>query len=159
MVKRGRSRASCLIWATKLNGPLTETKQNKSERQNASATAQWAAACVMNKNLKLCWVSCGRFFYFFIFYFRFLQNYIFVFEIYRNIPRPPRCRAAGTWPPRCRAEGANLQKKRKTNCGQVPGNRPPGTRAAGLPGRPAGGRPAPHPYIRVLAAPPPHLPC
>jgi len=57
MVKRGRSRASCLIWATKLNGPLTETKQNKSERQNASATAQWAAACVMNKNLKLCWVG------------------------------------------------------------------------------------------------------
>ena len=26
-------------------------------------------------------------------------------------------------------------------------------------GRPAPGRPAPHPYIRVLAAPPPHLPC
>ena len=34
---------------------------------------------------------------FFIFLF-FLQKYIFVFEIYRNIPRPPLCRAAGTWP-------------------------------------------------------------
>jgi len=28
----------------------------------------------------------GRFIYFFIFYFRFLQKYIFVFEIYWNIP-------------------------------------------------------------------------
>ena len=36
------------------------------------------------------------FIYFYIFYFRFLQKYIFVFEICRNIPRPPRCRAAGT---------------------------------------------------------------
>jgi hypothetical protein len=30
---------------------------------------------------------------FFIFYFCFLQKYIFDLEIYRNIPRPPRCRA------------------------------------------------------------------
>ena len=63
-------------------------------------------------------------------------------EIYRNIPRPPRCRAAGTWPPDCRAAGANLQKKRKTNCGQVSANRPPGSQAAGPQGRPAAGRPA-----------------
>jgi len=28
----------------------------------------------------------GRFFYFYIFYFRFLQKYIFDLEIYRNIP-------------------------------------------------------------------------
>ena len=34
-------------------------------------------------------------FYFYFFYFRFLQKYIFVFEIYRNIPRPPGCRATG----------------------------------------------------------------
>jgi len=54
-------------------------------------------------------------------------------EIYRNIPRPPRCRAAGTWPPGCRAAGAYLQKKRKTNCGQVPGNRPSGWGAAAPP--------------------------
>ena len=40
---------------------------------------------------------CTRFFYFYTFYFRFLQKYIFVFKIYRNIPRPPRCRAAGAY--------------------------------------------------------------
>ena len=34
----------------------------------------------------------GRFFYFYIFHFRFLQKIYFRFEIYRNIPRPPRCR-------------------------------------------------------------------
>jgi hypothetical protein len=33
-------------------------------------------------------VGMWRFFIFYIFYFRFLQKYIFVFEIYRNIPRP-----------------------------------------------------------------------
>jgi len=49
-----------------------------------------------------------RFFLFFIFHFHFLQKYIFVFEIYRNIPRPPRCRAAGTWSPRCGVAGAFL---------------------------------------------------
>jgi len=37
----------------------------------------------------------GRFFYFYIFYFCFFQKYIFEFELYRNIPRPPCCRAAG----------------------------------------------------------------
>ena len=42
-----------------------------------------------------------RFFYFYIFYFRFLQKYIFDLEIYINIPRPP-----GSW-----TAGANLQKK------------------------------------------------
>ena len=36
-------------------------------------------------------------FYFYIFYFCFLQKYIFDLEIYRNIPRPPRCRAAGAF--------------------------------------------------------------
>ena len=42
-------------------------------------------------------LSLHAVFYFYIFQFRFLQKYIFVFEIYRNIPS----RAAGTWPPRC----------------------------------------------------------
>ena len=65
-------------------------------------------------------------------------------EIYRNITRPLRCRAAGTWPPGCRAAGAYLQKKRENKFAD---------RSLGT-GRPAGGRPAPHPYIRVLAAPP-----
>ena len=49
-------------------------------------------------------------FYFYIFYFRILQKYIFVFEIYMNIPRPPRCRAAGTWPAGSRTAGAYLKK-------------------------------------------------
>ena len=33
------------------------------------------------------WELGPRFFYFYIFYFRFLQKYIFDLEIYRNIPR------------------------------------------------------------------------
>jgi len=48
---------------------------------------------------------------FFIFYFYFLQKYIFDLEIYRNIPRLPGSGAAGTWPPGSWAAGANLQKK------------------------------------------------
>ena len=52
-----------------------------------------------------------------------------------NIPRPPRCRAAGTWPPDSEAAGAFLKKKiRGENCAQVPGGRSPGSGAAG-PGR------------------------
>ena len=71
----------------------------------------------------------------------------------RNIPRPPRCRAAGIWLPGGRGLSA---KKEEKNCGQVLGNRPPGSRVAGLPGRPAWGAAGPPtPYIRVLAAPPP----
>ena len=63
-------------------------------------------------------------------------------EIYRNIPRPPRCRAAG----------ANLQKKEENKlrtspwepAARQPGDRPPtppGSRAASPQGRPAAGRP------------------
>ena len=73
---------------------------------------------------------------------------MFVFQIYMNIPRPPRCRAAGTY----------LQKKLTKNYAEVPGgpnarqrggqpSRLPGRGAAG-PGRPPAGRPAPQPYIR-----------
>ena len=76
---------------------------------------------------------CLRFFNFYIFYFHFLQKYIFDMEIYRNIPRPPRCRAAG----------ANLQKKEENKlrtgpwepAARQPGGRPPrplGCGAAGL---------------------------
>ena len=36
--------------------------------------------------------------------------FIFVFKIYKNISRPPRCRAAGIWSPRCGAAGAFVQK-------------------------------------------------
>ena len=73
-----------------------------------------------------------RFFLFLYFYFCFLQKYIFDLEIYRNIPRPPRCGAAVAY----------LQKKDEKNCRQVPGDWSPGSWAAGLPGRPATGRPA-----------------
>ena len=72
-----------------------------------------------------------RFFYFYIFYFRFLQKYIFDLEIYKNIPRPPRCRAAGTWTTGRGAAGAFLKKIRRKNCAQVPGGRSPGSGAAG----------------------------
>ena len=85
------------------------------------------------------------------FYFHFLQKYIFDLEIYRNIPRPPRYRAAGRQCLICK-------KKSTKNCAEVPRgpaarqqggqpSRPPGRGAAG-PGRPPAGRPAPQPYIR-----------
>ena len=107
-------------------------------------------------------------FYFYIFQFRFLQKYIFVFEIYRNIPRPPCGRAAGTWPPRCWAGGVFLQKLSQKICAQVPGGpvarqrgerppRPPSSGAAGL-GRPPAGWPAPPPLYKGWLVPP-HLIC
>ena len=52
-------------------------------------------------------------FYFYIFQFYFLQKYIFVFEIYRNIARPPRCRAARSRPPSSGAAGVYSCKFRK----------------------------------------------
>ena len=54
-----------------------------------------------------------------------------------------------------RAAGAYPQKKTKKNYRQVSGDRSPGSGAAGPPGRLAAGRPAPPPYIKVLAAPHP----
>ena len=103
------------------------------------------------------------FLFFFIFYFRFLQKYIFVFKIYRNIPRPPRCRAAGTCSPRCGAAGVFLQKFLRRICAEAPGGpvarqrddrppRPPGSGAAG-PGRPVAGRLPPPALYKGLAAP------
>ena len=64
------------------------------------------------------------FFIFFIFYFCFLQKYIFIFEIYRNIPRPPSCRAAGIY----------LQKLSRKNYAPVPGGLVARQRAAGMGG-------------------------
>ena len=82
---------------------------------------------------------------------------MFVFEIYMNIPRPPHCRAAGTWPPVSWAAGAFLKKKFAEKIER---------RSLGA-GRPAAGRPAlaawlqgdrlSHPYIRVGWSPAPHL--
>ena len=77
----------------------------------------------------------GGFFYFYIFYFRFLQKYIFVFEIYRNIsgrPGPGRS-AAGRQKFLCKNFYENI-------CTQDPGGRSPGSGAAGPSGRPAAGR-------------------
>jgi len=64
----------------------------------------------------------SRGFLFFLFFSRFLQKYIFDMEIYRNIPRPPGCRAAGAY----------LKKR-----GKQIADRSLET------GRPAAGRPAP----------------
>ena len=114
---------------------------------------QWFETALELRKLILRLTRRSGGFYIFIFYifvFCFLQKYIFVFEIYRNIPPPPRCRAAGTWSPRCGAAGAFVQKLlRKYLCagpwGPVArqrGGRPP--QAA----RQRGGRLS-HPYIRV----------
>jgi len=52
----------------------------------------------------------GGFFIFLFFIFIFYKKYIFDLEIYRNILRPSRSRAAGTWPPGSGAAGAFLKK-------------------------------------------------
>ena len=88
---------------------------------------------------------CTRFFYFYTFYFRFLQKYIFVFKIYRNIPRPPRCRAARTWSPRCGAAGLFCKNFRGEFALKPLEDRSPDNGTTGPPGRPAAGR-------RALAA-------
>ena len=78
-------------------------------------------------------------------------------EIYRNIPPPPRCRAAGTWPPGSRAAGAYRQKKTKKIADRSLG--PVARQRGGRPSRAArllGGRLS-HPYIRVGWSPTPHL--
>ena len=97
--------------------------------------------------------------YFYILYFYFLQKYIFVFEIYRNIPCPPRYRAAGPGRPAAGRQGLLCKNFSENICAQFPRGRSPGSGAAGPPGRLAAGRPAlaarlrgdriSHPYIRV----------
>ena len=91
---------------------------------------------------------------------------MFVYEIYMNISRPPRCRAAGTWPPGSRAAGAYLQKKSTKNCAEVPGG-PAARQRGGQPALqaarqrsgghkpPAGGVTGPPTLYKVLAAPHP----
>ena len=79
----------------------------------------------------------GGFFIFFIFYFRFLQKYIFILKIYRNIPPPPRCWAAGIWSPRCGAAGAFLQKFSWRICTEAPRG-PVSRQRGGRPPRPPG---------------------
>ena len=81
----------------------------------------------------------GFLFFIFVFY----KKYIFDLEIYRNIPRPPRCRAAGTWPPGSGAAGAFLKKisRRKLRAGPW-----------GPVARQRGGRPWP-PVCRATGSP------
>ena len=71
-----------------------------------------------------------RFFYFYIFYFRFLQKYIFDLEIYRNILRQRGDRDLAA-----RQPGGRVYPEKKRR--QKIADRSLGT------GRPAAGRPAP----------------
>ena len=83
------------------------------------------------------------------FYFRFLQKYIFVFKIYKNIPRPPRYRAAGTRSPCCRAAGTYLQKISRKNYIPIPGE-PVARQRGGRPSRPPGsGSSRPTSYLQA----------
>ena len=95
-------------------------------------------------------------FFIFIFFFVFLQIYFFVFKIYRNIPRPPRCRATRTWSPRCGAAGAFVQKLLRKYLRAGPWG-PPGRPAVGWPALAARlqGDRLSHPYIRVGWSPHP----
>ena len=74
---------------------------------------------------------------FFIFYFRFLQKYIFTFEIYMNIPGRPAARRPGPGRPVAGRQGLLCKNFCENICAQVPGGQSPGP-----PGRPAAGRPA-----------------
>ena len=73
---------------------------------------------------------------FFIFIFFISGFYKNIFSIWKFTEIYP------TWPPGCRAAGAYLQKKKTKKLQTGPGDRSPGSRAAGLPGRPAAVRPA-----------------
>ena len=81
------------------------------------------------------------FFYFYIFYFRFLQKYIFVFEIYRNIPGRPAAGRPGPGRPAAGRQRLLCKTFCENICAQVPRGRSPCSGAAG-PGCPAAGRPA-----------------
>ena len=66
----------------------------------------------------------------------------FIFVFYKNIfsiwkftgiyPGRPAAGRPGPGRPAAGRQGLICKKKRKQNCSQVPGNRPPGSRAAGI---------------------------
>ena len=58
-------------------------------------------------------ITGSGFFIFLFFISVFYKKYIFYLEIYRNIPRPPRCRAARSRPPSSGAAGVYSCKFRK----------------------------------------------
>jgi len=76
---------------------------------------------------------------------------MFVFEIYMNIPRPPRCLAAGTWPPGRGLSTKKIDKKLHQSPWRT--GRPAAERRA-LAARLRGDRP-PQPYIRCWLPRPP----
>ena len=101
-------------------------------------------------------VTCG--FFIFIFYIFFLQKYILDLKIYRNMPRPPSCRAAGTWPPGSGRQGLLCKSFCSNICGRLAAGRPAplATRQrGGRPWPPAAGGPALPPlYKGWLVSPP-----
>ena len=98
----------CLEYLTDSAGGGRTNSKGIVERRG-SKPVRWLGPSKVHPNERATFQK--RFLIFIFFISVFLQKYIFDMEIYRNIPRPPRYRAAGTWPPRCRAAGANLQKK------------------------------------------------
>ena len=109
--------------------------------------------------------GAGRFFYSYIFYFRFLQKIYFRFGNLQKYTPAARLPAAGTWTPGRGTVGFFVKKisRRKLCPGPwrpvawQPGGRPPrppGSRAAG-PGRSAAGRPALPPLYKGWLVPRP----
>jgi len=93
-------------------------------------------------------------FLYFLFLF-FTKNIFSIWKFTEIYPGRPATGRPGPGRPAAGRQGLICKKKRKQNCSQVPGNRPPGSRAAGLPGRPAGGRPAPPPLYKGVGCPSP----
>ena len=87
-----------------------------------------------------------RFFIFIFFISVFYKNIFSIWKFTKVYPGRP---AAGRPGPGRPAAGRGLsEKKDEKNCRQVPGDRSPGSWAAGLPGRPATGQPA---FFCILA--------
>ena len=84
---------------------------------------------------------------FFIFYFRFLQKYIFVFKIYKNIPGRPAAGRPGPGRPATGRQGLFYKKIREIFAEKPLEDQSPGSQTAG-PGHPATGRPAPPPLYK-----------
>ena len=116
-------------------GPRRKARNSKvpGRRMRPACQAGWGSASGGGRNQHAGAGHRGkrRFFIFLFFIFVFYKKYIFDLEIYRNIPRPPRCRAAGAF----------LKKISQKKLHAGPWGRSPGSGATG-PGRPAAGRPA-----------------
>ena len=68
--------------------------------------------------------------FFYIFYFRFLQKYIFDLEIYRSIPGRPAAGRPGPGRPATGRQGLERKKKKKKKLQTGPWGRSPGSGAA-----------------------------